>query len=1098
MQFIKDALENSADDNLKKKMNLVKNVFLTNRQAGECEIYYKLFPFLNLSHSNIGTIFLPTGFKRNRSRFLKQITEEEANFYEDAIEVEGKEGNHYVEKSSLMDKYMERLIGYTIGKGIETTNIDKLCFSQFAKRYEPTRSVPKSVMKAHKKYADVNENSDSDIDSINSESPNKEIDINSDSDYQDDNEDDIEDDNKDDNQKIPKISTIKLTKKEKKDYIIEKVEDDKLKKLPKYIALTGKRPGDHKWMRLRTERAIRFHKFKKTNDAHQYYYSQMQLYLPFSSEDKLFPDDDDQCKALYNKNKEKIDYVMEHVMEHFKAVSEAKDKAEELISNIGLELDANKEQEEDESREEGEREHPELVVKDPTGMMNEEPTLFTGDRTFRKIEIQTDDELFAKIRTLDIDQRLVFDKVLNYADSFMAAKKNKGNNWPTPPLLFVHGGAGTGKSHVIDVTSQMLDKTFRTPGDDPNCPYVLKLAFTGNAASIIKGQTLHSAFQFPFGNNLISLSDKTRDLRRKQLQNLRVLLIDEVSLIKSDLLYQLYFRLQKDIFQNSLDFGNVAVIFLGDLAQIKPPMARHVFQSPSNPKSKLLHDVDNLWHKFEVITLKTNHRQGEDREYADLLNRIRVAKVQPSEEDIDVLKTRVFPRDSNALPDDALLVSGTNKIVNKVNEYKLNKLPGELIELKAAVYSNTRGSFKPKIDNAGMIKGTTLKFNLLLKKGCRVMLSHNLDVCDGLTNGAMGTAVDFKRDPKGKIKFVLVKFDNEDCGRERRKQLNFDHEYPGQAVTAIELLEFDFTIKEGSSATATAVNFPLRLCYASTSHKVQGHSIKKPNTLILDLQCWLEPGMCYVMFSRVQCLNQLYILDTLPESKIKAWPEALEELDRLDSLDVSKQVMSSSALKIVSQNTRSLNTHFIDILADFQLMSSEVICIQETWEQRDQNPEEHYQITGKHCHFNSIGRGAGIVTYFTPDFNFLRDITEDRYQMTSISSELLMIINIYRSTNAENPSFLSHLNELLDGSSTSTVICGDLNFCQRDEINHPVYKFLLDKNFIPAQNPPIATRNGRCLDQIWTRLREDVKFKNTAVQKSYYSDHSKVFLTVVS
>ena len=224
-------------------------------------------------------------------------------------------------------------------------------------------------------------------------------------------------------------------------------------------------------------------------------------------------------------------------------------------------------------------------------------------------------------------------------------------------------------------------------------------------------------------------------------------------------------------------------------------MARHVFQSPSNPKSKLLHDIDNLWQKFEVITLKTNHRQGEEREYADLLNRIRVAKVQPSEEDIAVLKTRVFPRDSTELPDDALLVSGENKIVNKVNEYKLNKLPGELIELNAVVYSNTRGNFKPKIDNAGMIKGTTLKFNLLLKKGCRVMLTHNLDVCDGLTNGAMGEAVDFKKDPKGKIKFVLVKFDNDYCGRERRKQLNFDHEYPGQAVTAIELLEFDFTIK---------------------------------------------------------------------------------------------------------------------------------------------------------------------------------------------------------------------------------------------------------------------------------------------------------------
>ena len=256
--------------------------------------------------------------------------------------------------------------------------------------------------------------------------------------------------------------------------------------------------------------------------------------------------------------------------------------------------------------------------------------------------------------------------------------------------------------------------------------------------------------------------------------------------------------------------------------------------------------------------------------------------------------------------------------------------------------------------------------------------------------------------------------------------------------------------------------------------------------------------MCYGMLSRVQSLKQLYILESLPETKIRAWPEALEELDRLDSLDVSKQAKSSSGLKIVSQNTRSLNTHFVDILADFELMSSQVICIQETWEQRDQNLEEYYQIAGKDCHFNSIGRGAGIVTYFSSDFTFLRDITDDRYQMTSISSEMLMIINIYRSTNADNSSFLSHLTDLLEGSSTSIIICGDLNFCQRDENNHPVYKFLLDKNFIPALNPPIGTRNGRCLDQIWTSLREGVKFNKTSVQNSYYSDHSKVFLTVES
>ena len=106
----------------------------------------------------------------------------------------------------------------------------------------------------------------------------------------------------------------------------------------------------------------------------------------------------------------------------------------------------------------------------------------------------------------------------------------------------------------------------------------------------------------------------------------------------------------------------MGVIVFGDILQIKPPRARHVFLSPQDPKIKLLHAIDDLWKKFEVVILKTNHRQGEDKEYADILNRIRVG--QQTVEDITKLNTRVFPRDSKVLPKNALLVTGTNGIVN--------------------------------------------------------------------------------------------------------------------------------------------------------------------------------------------------------------------------------------------------------------------------------------------------------------------------------------------------------------------------------------------------------------------------------------------------
>ena len=133
---MKEVLQNSPDESLRKKMQLVKNAFLTSRQAGESEVYYKLLPQLHLSQSNIGAIFLPTGFKKNRSRFLKEISEEaKYNYNEDLIiTVEGKDGKFYIEKISLMDKWFCRPMC-----------LEKLSYAHFGKMYEhiQTCKIPK-------------------------------------------------------------------------------------------------------------------------------------------------------------------------------------------------------------------------------------------------------------------------------------------------------------------------------------------------------------------------------------------------------------------------------------------------------------------------------------------------------------------------------------------------------------------------------------------------------------------------------------------------------------------------------------------------------------------------------------------------------------------------------------------------------------------------------------------------------------------------------------------------------------------------------------------------------------------------------------------
>ena len=107
--------------------------------------------------------------------------------------------------------------------------------------------------------------------------------------------------------------------------------------------------------------------------------------------------------------------------------------------------------------------------------------------------------------------------------------------------------------------SQLTEKILSRSGDSPSHPYIIKAAFTGTAAANIMGQTMHSAFSFNFGNEYLTLGDKSRDERRTLLENLQIVIIDEYSMIKADMLYQLDLRL-KELKQNHASpFGGVAI-----------------------------------------------------------------------------------------------------------------------------------------------------------------------------------------------------------------------------------------------------------------------------------------------------------------------------------------------------------------------------------------------------------------------------------------------------------------------------------------------------------------------------------------------------------
>lgn len=123
IEHIRKALESEGNDSLREKMQIVKNTFLTNRQAGECEIYYKLFPFLHLTQSNISTVFDPTGFRQNRAKFMKQITENVRQDFDEVIE-----GKYYIEKESILETQdeLQKLVPYHMHSLFKDMNLADL------------------------------------------------------------------------------------------------------------------------------------------------------------------------------------------------------------------------------------------------------------------------------------------------------------------------------------------------------------------------------------------------------------------------------------------------------------------------------------------------------------------------------------------------------------------------------------------------------------------------------------------------------------------------------------------------------------------------------------------------------------------------------------------------------------------------------------------------------------------------------------------------------------------------------------------------------------------------------------------------------------
>ena len=182
------------------------------------------------------------------------------------------------------------------------------------------------------------------------------------------------------------------------------------------------------------------------------------------------------------------------------------------------------------------------------------------------------------------------------------------------------------------------------------------------------------------------------------------------------------------------------------------------------------------------------------------------------------------------------------------------------------------------------------------------------------------------------------------------------------------------------------IQFPLKLAFACTAHKIQGATVPKPLKLILKVEDTFDAAMTYVMLSRVCALSQILILNKFDETEMYQNQKALDELDRLNKISQNNNPTlwekgAKNVIKICSLNCRSLKKHYQDILHDDVILKSDIIFLNETWQESDEANTDlgipHYELI-----LNSKGKGKGIATYFKKTiFKHDSDIKVDKMQL---------------------------------------------------------------------------------------------------------------------
>ena len=722
-------------------------------------------------------------------------------------------------------------------------------------------------------------------------------------------------------------------------------------------------------------------------------------------------------------------------------------------------------------------------------------------------DILSPSEYAAYFRSLNTEQRQAVEYHREWCKQTVTLLKQ---HKPVKPYhLFLSGPGGVGKSYVIKMIHTDTVRYLRAvPGIHSDDLTALLTATTGVAAFNIEGMTVHAAFalydSFAQGrskraaaqrNVYNPLSADTRNTLRNSMDNLFVVIIDEISMLSADDLYKLHMRLQEIMNVRTPDtrFGNVTVIAVGDLFQL-PAIGTKVYDIPGRfavDDIRRLHG--SLWKENFMLHELTQVVRQSDPAFAALLNRLRTADMTP--EDEQVLLTRVINPNDPAHYRDALHVYGTNNEADEYNRTMIETLSETIVTVKAHDIIRDKPSQQINERLQGRIDGLTrrntgnLSTYLKLCKRAIVKLTNNIDVSDGLCNGARGTVKDFIT-TGNEVQVVLIVFEHSSVGSKAKASSPYKQAHP-DAVPIYRHSNFFFVREAGISRK----QFPLVLAFASTIHAVQGLTVDR---IVCDMSTVRQAGQVYVAVSRVRTLEGLQILN-YKKGAIKKDKHAVTEMERLrqNCLPVQTLSLDNAGFIVCYMNIRGYLTSYQDVQMDPTVRAADVLTLTESHLKPSHIlhptvvPDQFVETY--RCDRVQAAKG-GVLTFVKDELNaeqLPQHIPGLEATVVDVKQKDLLIVTIYRQPGSVSVlKFLESVEQLfsLDTlNAPNILVVGDFN----EEVGGHTSRFFSQIGFSQQHHGP-TTDYGSTIDHVYYKGHG---MPGVHVVNTYYSDHDMLVVT---